>query len=85
MGYIRKADYFKVKPMEEGAALESGLLNMIGEEVDEAYYTDTMSLCLDPELTERNGADTRIVPSTAPATCRCGRYSGASALKIYRW
>lgn len=34
---------------------------MIGEEVDEAYYTDTMSLCLDPELTERNGADTRIV------------------------
>ncbi|WP_443686868.1 autotransporter outer membrane beta-barrel domain-containing protein [Phascolarctobacterium faecium] len=61
MGYIRKADYFKVKPMEEGAALESGLLNMIGEEVDEAYYTDTMSLCLNPELTERNGADTRIV------------------------
>ena len=61
MGYIRKADYFKVKPMEEGAALESGLLNMIGEEVDEAYYTDTMSLCLDPELTERNGAYTRIV------------------------
>ena len=45
------------------AALESGLLNMIGEEVDEAYYTDTMSLCLDPELTERNGADTRIVLS----------------------
>ena len=44
LGYIRKADYFKVKPMEEGAALESGLLNMIGEEVDEAYYTDTMSL-----------------------------------------
>ena len=61
LGYIRKADYFKVKPMEEGAALESGLLNMIGEEVDEAYYTDTMSLCLNPELTERNGADTRIV------------------------
>ena len=61
LGYIRKADYFKVKPMEEGAALESGLLNMIGEEVDEAYYTDTMSLCLNPELTEWNGADTRIV------------------------
>ena len=61
LGYIRKADYFKVKPMEEGAALESGLLNMIGEEVDEAYYTDTMSLCLNPELTERSGADTRIV------------------------
>ena len=61
LGYIRKADYFKVKPMEEGAALESGLLNMIGEEVDEAYYTDTMSLCLNPELTEWSGADTRIV------------------------
>ena len=61
LGYIRKADYFKVKPMEESAALKAGLLNMIGEEVDEAYYTDTMSLCLAPEVTERHGAEMRIV------------------------
>ena len=61
LGYIRKADYFKVKPMEEGAALESGLLNMIGEEVDEAYYKATMSLRLAPEVTERHGAEMRIV------------------------
>ena len=61
LGYIRKADYFKVKPMEEGAALESGLLNMIGKEVDEAYYKATMSLRLAPEVTERHGAEMRIV------------------------
>ena len=48
-------------PMEEGAALESGLLNMIGEEVDEAYYKATMSLRLAPEVTERHGAEMRIV------------------------
>ena len=47
--------------MEEGAALESGLLNMIGKEVDEAYYKATMSLRLAPEVTERHGAEMRIV------------------------
>lgn len=61
LGYIRRADYFKVKPMEEDEALKAGLLNMIGEEVDEAYYKATMSLRLAPEVTERHGAETKIV------------------------
>ena len=59
--YIRKADYFKVKPMEEREALKAGLLNMIGEEVDEAYYKATMSLRLAPEVTEQHGGETKIV------------------------
>ena len=52
---IRKFDYFDVKPMEYSMALSSGLLNIIGKEVDEEYYKCTMSLLLHPENLKENG------------------------------
>ena len=61
LGYIRRADYFTVKPMDEQAALESGLLKMIGAEVDEEYYKATMSLRLNPGLTAEKGGDMKLV------------------------
>lgn len=59
--YIRRADYFNVKPMQEGEALQRGLLSMIGSEVDEEYYKATMSLCLAPAETKRRGGEMKIV------------------------
>ncbi|MCR5611679.1 MAG: phospho-sugar mutase [Clostridiales bacterium] len=52
---IRKFDYFDVKPMEFSLALSSGLLTIIGKEVDEEYYKCTMSLLLHPENLKKNG------------------------------
>lgn len=52
---IRRFDYFDVKPMETEMALSSGLLTMIGREVDEEYYKCTMSLLLHPENLKENG------------------------------
>lgn len=52
---IRKFDYFDVKPMEYSLALSSGLLTIIGKEVDEEYYKCTMSLLLHPENLRKNG------------------------------
>ncbi|MBQ4611242.1 MAG: phospho-sugar mutase [Clostridia bacterium] len=61
LGYIRKADYFDVRPMDEQAALSGGLVKMIGAEVDEEYYKATMSLRLNPEVTAEKGADMKLV------------------------
>ncbi|MBO4563293.1 MAG: phospho-sugar mutase [Clostridia bacterium] len=52
---IRRFDYFDVKPMETELALSSGLLTIIGKEVDEEYYKCTMSLLLHPENLMENG------------------------------
>ncbi|MBO4383928.1 MAG: phospho-sugar mutase [Clostridia bacterium] len=52
---IRKFDYFDVKPMEYSLALSSGLLTVIGKEVDEEYYKCTMSLLLHPDNLKKNG------------------------------
>ena len=52
---IKEFDYFDVKPMEYSMALSSGLLNIIGKEVDEEYYRCTMSLLLHPENLKENG------------------------------
>lgn len=59
--YIRNADYFAVKGMDEQAALSSGLVKMIGAEVDEEYYKATMSLRLNPEVTAAKGGDMKLV------------------------
>jgi len=59
--YIRNADYFEVNAMEEQAALSSGLVKMIGAEVDEEYYKATMSLRLAPEVTAAKGGDMKMV------------------------
>ena len=52
---IRRFDYFGVDIMPKELALSSGLLTMIGKEVDEAYYSCTMSLLIHPENLRENG------------------------------
>lgn len=57
---IKAADYFDFPMADENAALESGLLIMIGEELDEKYYAATKTLLLHPEVLAKSG-DMRIV------------------------
>ncbi len=52
---IRRFDYFEVETMPTELALSSGLLTIIGREVDEAYYSCTESLLLHPDNLRENG------------------------------
>ena len=52
---IRRFDYFTAEPMPYERALSSGLLTMIGNEVDEEYYKCTASLLIHPENLRENG------------------------------
>lgn len=52
---IRRFDYFEVEPMEYSMAISSGLLTIIGKEIDEAYYKCTESLLIHPENLRENG------------------------------
>ena len=58
---IRCADYFAVRGMEEREAIEKGLLMMIGEEIDEAYYAATETLLQYPELMRVDGKELKLV------------------------
>ena len=59
--YIQQADYFSVAAMDAEAAQKSGLLQMIGQEVDEAYYAAIQTLLLHPDLVREKGKDLRLV------------------------
>lgn len=52
---IRRFDYFDVETMPTELALSSGMLTMIGAEIDEEYYKCTMSLLLHPDNLRENG------------------------------
>ena len=52
---IRRFDYFEVETMPTELALSSGMLTMIGKEVDEQYYKCTMSMLIHPENLKENG------------------------------
>lgn len=58
---IKAADYFNFPMADEKAALESGLLIMLGEEMDEKYYAATQTLLLHPEILAKGGGDIRLV------------------------
>lgn len=58
---IRAADYFAAQGMAEEEALAKGLLMMIGEEVDEAYYAATETLLQYPELMRARGGELKLV------------------------
>ena len=47
--------------MEESEAIEKGLLMMIGEEIDEAYYAATETLLQYPELMRVHGGELKLV------------------------
>ena len=52
---IRRFDYFDIEPMEYSVALSSGLLEIIGAEIDEEYYKCTESLLIHPAVLKENG------------------------------
>jgi phosphoglucomutase len=59
--YIRIAGYFDSKRMDKEAAQDMGLLVMLGEEIDEAYYRAAGSLALCPDLLKEKGGSLRLV------------------------
>ena len=54
------ADYFDIKTMDEQAALDAGLLEYIGESMDEVYFGKVLSL-LDLSLIKQNADKLSIV------------------------
>ena len=58
---ICRADYFAARGMEKKEALAKGLLVMIGEEVDEAYYAATQTLLQYPDLMRAHGGELKLV------------------------
>ncbi len=61
-GFIRETDYFDAAPMDEGEALDKGLLHIIGNrEVDDAYIQRVRTLCVQPELMKKEGGKLSIV------------------------
>lgn len=58
---IRQTTYQESAPMDEGKALESGLLQIIGKDVDDAYMACVESLAISPELDREMGDKLTIV------------------------
>lgn len=47
---IRSFGYFDTKIMDFDAAKQAGLIQLIGEEIDEVYYKKTMSVMINPDV-----------------------------------
>lgn len=60
---IRKVDYFEVEPMDYALALSSGMLTIIGTEVDEQYYANAKTLLLHPDVLAAEGDKLKVVYS----------------------
>lgn len=58
---IEKADPLRIKAMTEDDAVRAGLLEYIGEELDDAYYSYTMSLSVHKELDSASKRDIKVV------------------------
>ncbi len=58
---IRARDYAQARPMPRQQALDSGLLTIIGREIDDPYTEMVKSLCVQPELMRHIGPELRIV------------------------
>ena len=58
---IRQTTYQESAPMDEDKALESGLLQIIGKDVDDAYMACVESLAISPELDREMGDKLTIV------------------------
>ncbi len=58
---MARVGYFDAAVMDRDEAIKTGLLTMIGPEVDEAYYKATQTLLLDPALMEEHGSSLTLV------------------------
>ena len=52
-GFIAGVDIFDVKTMDEAEARENGLINRIGEEIDEAFYKEVMDISINRDAIEK--------------------------------
>lgn len=59
--HIRSADYFGVPRIDYDEAISSGMIELIGEEIDEIYYNKTLSLLQNPEYDRLNGGSIAVV------------------------
>ncbi|HWQ97775.1 MAG TPA: phospho-sugar mutase [Clostridia bacterium] len=58
---IQRVPMFSPLVMDYDAAVASGRIKLVGKEEDEAYYSATAKLLLDPDLVRRKGGDLPIV------------------------
>ena len=58
---IPETTYAESVPMDEQAAIDAGLLNYIGKDVDDAYIAAVKKLSVNPELAREVGKDLKIV------------------------
>ena len=58
---IQRVPMFSPSVADYNAAVASGMITLVGKEEDEAYYTATEKLLLDPDLVRRKGGDLPIV------------------------
>ncbi len=54
-------DYSEIKMMDLNEAIEKGLYNVIGEEIDTKYINTLKKLVLNPEIIKNNAKDLKIV------------------------
>jgi phosphoglucomutase len=77
--YVRAIENpLKVKVLSEEDAAESGLINIIGEEVDDAYLKEIRSVTVNQELVDEMGKELKLVYTPLHGT---GRMLGEKALK----
>lgn len=58
---IPETTYEESIPMDEQAAIDAGLLNYIGKDVDDAYIAAVKKLSVNPELAQEVGKELKIV------------------------
>ncbi len=56
-------DYYTVKTMDKATAIESGLYQVIGEEIDDAYMAELKKQIIHPEVIKESCKDLKIVYS----------------------
>ena len=61
LAMIRAHDYADCEPMDEQAALASGLLEYVPAAVDDAYIAQVKTLAIRPELLRKHGSELKIV------------------------
>ena len=54
-------DFFLIKTLNKNEAIEAGLLNYVGEEIDDAFINALKSSCLNPEIIKKEAKNVKIV------------------------
>ena len=77
--YIREVtDLFAIKPADQDALIEDGVLKVIGDEVDQAYLAEVKQVTIDPELVAEEGKTMKLIFTPLHGT---GAMIGEKALR----